>query len=684
MHRTWALSAVLLWLLATVAGEFYETYSGKQISPFKYAEYQALGLVPYCAQEIKTCDEHEKRRADYSCNNLHHPIRGTTMSPYRRLLSPKFGRGDNFRPQMSGTPLPSARAVRTSLLSDGRVADKKWTSQLMGGLLIVTTDSTTVHDIFNYVVFTPTCCVTGDSDPRCRPIYVPNNDIHLRYSTTRCINLTRPITYQDLGCAPPTLPPERINLAPPQLELSNLYGDTETRMVRGREMRGGRLKTEFVNGKEWPPSGSYICVQNQLTQGETRCHDSPSLISNLLIQDNVFIIWLYRNHNRLARQLELMNPCWNDELIFSTVREIQIAILNQIWYYEMFAQLLGYDYLKEKEIIYDTKGHINDYDPKLEPLLSIEYILTTRWFHNMQDGRLNKYSQKGKLLQELNIVDYNLRTGALPLNNTIEGITQGFFRQGSAKADYVIDPEMGERVLGSLQAVSDIASIDIQRGREAAVPPYVEYRKFCKLKVPKKFDDLLEWMPAEKVDSLRFRYEKVEDIELHPGIMGEKLEGTLPPTAKCIVAEQLWWWRKSDRFWYENNQHPGAFTKEQLLEIRKATMSSIVCDNGDDVNEIQPKMFFLPDEGNEIVSCSKIPSMSLKPWKDHCGKDHPEPKETSESEPENSSEEATTTVATTTTTATTVAETTPAKNADGEKATPEPEDDWDFWEKWKY
>lgn len=54
----------------------------------------------------------------------------------------------------------------------------------------------------------------------------------------------------------------------------------------------------------------------------------------------------------------------------------------------------------------------------------------------------SKYSRRGKLLEELKTVDFTLRSGALPLNNTIEGITQGFFRQGTAEADYVIDPEV--------------------------------------------------------------------------------------------------------------------------------------------------------------------------------------------------------------------------------------------------
>lgn len=67
----------------------------------------------------------------------------------------------------------------------------------------------------------------------------------------------------------------------------------------------------------------------------------------------------------------------------------------------------------------------------------------------------------------------------------------------SGSLNVTLIPQMGERVLGSLQTVSDIMSSDIHRGREAGLPPYVEYRKYCHLPVPKKFEDLLEWMPAE-------------------------------------------------------------------------------------------------------------------------------------------------------------------------------------------
>lgn len=50
-----------------------------------------------------------------------------------------------------------------------------------------------------------------------------------------------------------------------------------------------------------------------------------------------------------------------------------------------------------------------------------------------------------------------------------------------------------------------------------------------------------------------------------------------------------------DKYWYENANQPGSFTLQQLNEIRKSTISKILCDNGDKLNQIQPKAFLLED-----------------------------------------------------------------------------------------
>lgn len=86
---------------------------------------------------------------------------------------------------------------------------------------------------------------------------------------------------------------------------------------------------------------------------------------------------------------------------------------------------------------------------------------------------------------------------------------------------------------------------------------------------------------------------------------------------------------------------------------------------------------------NEIVSCSKIPSMNLHPWKDHCGKGHEMPEEPKKSEPEVVSEENTATNEETTASSEETTASSEETEATTEAAAPE-SDEWAFWEKWGY
>lgn len=57
------------------------------------------------------------------------------------------------------------------------------------------------------------------------------------------------------------------------LDLSVVYGHDEIGARKGREFKWGRLRAEVLNGKEWPPSGAPVCINN-VPPRETRCHDS--------------------------------------------------------------------------------------------------------------------------------------------------------------------------------------------------------------------------------------------------------------------------------------------------------------------------------------------------------------------------------------------------------------------------
>ncbi|KAJ8735975.1 hypothetical protein PYW08_006631 [Mythimna loreyi] len=330
-------------------------------------------------------------------------------------------------------------------------------------------------------------------------------------------------------------------------------------------------------------------------------------------------MFFYREHNRLARKLAALNPCWDDQKLFETARQINIAQWQYMLYYELMAEILGPKNALATGVIYDTKGYVDDFDERHKPGVYHEYLIGTRWFHTFQDGRTDLYSSKGKWLGTRTTVDDEFRSGILELNNTEAGLTQGAFRQRAAKFDYTMEPDLAERVLGELQSASDLPAIDIQRGRDQGLPPYNEYRKICGMPVAHKFKDFEDTMYPDKVEQLRRIYDnEVDDMELMVAIYSERLlhDAWVGPTLFCIMVENLVNWRRSDRFFFENGHTATALTLPQLNEVRSTSMARILCDNGDGVEEIQPKALLNVSKKNKIIPCKEIPGMDLHKWLD--------------------------------------------------------------------
>jgi len=91
------------------------------------------------------------------------------------------------------------------------------------------------------------------------------------------------------------------------------------------------------------------------------------------------------------------------------------------------------------------------------------------------------------------------------------------------------------------------------------------------------------------------------------------------PTFACIVGKQFHNFRYGDRFWYENGGWPSSFTLEQLAEIRRVKLSRVLCDNSDDIENVQVYAMVLPDhEINPRVPCKSgvLPRLDLSKWRD--------------------------------------------------------------------
>ena len=169
--------------------------------------------------------------------------------------------------------------------------------------------------------------------------------------------------------------------------------------------------------------------------------------------------------------------------------------------------------------------------------------------------------------------------------------------------------------------VGDLMAINIQRGRDHGLAPYIYFRKFCGLDtdlpggLAKKFSDLVN-IDKEQLGRIISVYISTFDIDLFVGGISENPQpgSILGQTLTCLITDSFRRFRVGDRFWYERNDSYTGFTLEQLDSIRKgSSLAKVICDNSDNASRIQERVF---ETGQELVNCDRIPSIDLSLWKE--------------------------------------------------------------------
>ncbi|CAG9796271.1 unnamed protein product [Diatraea saccharalis] len=525
---------VLFYIHCAYAQVLYDAYFGTPLKNERSTFLNFINATSSCVIRVKPCNQHEGRRVDGTCANPKYPSRG----------------GNTLRTSLNGSDLPSTRLLRTKLLSDGHPTDHNFNNLASHFGVFATIDNIDLTGILRYTPVSD-CCVGNTPNrvnPQCISIPVAADDPYLRRTGVRCMNLTRMPTFQERGCISNAIPAERYNLVTPLLDLSVVYGFTNERERQIREYKDGLLISEKRNVAEYPPGTARDCIGNKRPI-ENICYEfGDTMGGNINSGVTLVTLWFFREHNRLAHKLAEINPCWTDQQLFETARYINIAEWQHLFYYELMADLLGRENAMRTGIIYDTQGYVNDFDENYEPGVYHEYIVGSRWFHTFQDGRSDLYSSRGYYLGSRTAVDDALRSGILELNNTEADLTQGAFRQPSHKFDYVIDPDMAERIAGELHTALDLSAVDIARGRDQGLQPYNQYRKLCGLPYAHKFEDFHDVIFPDKVEQMRRIYYDVNDVDLMAAIYSEKLidGGFVGPTLFCIIVQNMLQWRRNE------------------------------------------------------------------------------------------------------------------------------------------
>ncbi|MFJ2034342.1 peroxidase family protein [Streptosporangium sp. NPDC087985] len=303
----------------------------------------------------------------------------------------------------------------------------------------------------------------------------------------------------------------RKNTSNHEIDLSQLYGlnGEVTELLRTRE--GGLLKSQVINGEEFPP---YLCrdgvikpefqglsvvdfddlsdtQKNQLFAMGGNRGNSQTGYSML----NVLFL---REHNRVARLLGRNYPEWDDDRIFGTTRNILIVMLIKIVIGEYINHITPYNF----KFFLDPSAFPNERWYR-QNWMAIEFNLLYRW-HSLVPSTLRINGESMPL-------DATLFNNEILTCHGLGTIFESSSDQAACRIGlFNTDPYLEE-----------VERASIIQAREVRLAPYNDYREIFSFPRVTGFDQISGDPAVQR--ALRELYGRVDKVELYVGLFAEDL-----------------------------------------------------------------------------------------------------------------------------------------------------------------
>lgn len=586
----------------------------------------AQALCPYKAgRQAPPCRPERFRSYDGYCNNLDNPYWGSANIRYLRFLPPSYADGiSSVRQDSRGRSLPSARTVSASMFVDeDRPHDHASMMTVAWGKFVFHDMAHTAQSA-GFEGSRIKCCnvAEGFSHPECLQIDVAAQDPYYGRFGQRCLEYVRSSAAPRETCG--LGPREQNNQVTSFIDGSTIYGSSEAEAKFLRAFEGGQLLSQRTAAGEELPPADLATLDCRRGAQDPPCFSSgdPRVNADLGL-GLMHSVWL-REHNRVARSLQALNPQWDDERTFQEARRIVGAELQYITYNEFLPALLGPEVVERFGLRLENQGYFRGYDKRRLPGVTNVMAAAGAWALASASPAQVELFDPGRFR----------RLGSLPetafrpqeLYSRLQQIAAGALMQHAQKVDNFVSRHVTQDMFAASNRESgiDLASVAIQQARDHGLAGYTRWRQFCGLRAIDDFDGLSRVMSSDAAFRLSQLYATVHDVDLLPAALAETpVEGGLVgPTLACIYAHQFRHLRVSDRFWFENPSQPSSFTEDQLREIRKSSLARVLCDNvflrtGGGV--VQPRTMRVPDPWlNNLMSCEDrlLTSMDLDAWQE--------------------------------------------------------------------
>ncbi|MDB5325777.1 MAG: heme peroxidase [Phycisphaerales bacterium] len=369
---------------------------------------------------------------------------------------------------------------------------------------------------------------------------------------------------------------QQVNSITAYIDGSQVYGSDATRAAALRTFSGGLMKTSAGDLLPFNTDGlanandAHIFASGQLfLAGDVRANEN----SELTALQTLFV----REHNRLAKQIAAKHTSWTDEQIYQQARKLVIGEIQNITYNEYLPALLGQTAIKK----------YSGYKATVNAGISNEFSTAAfRLGHSQLANDVEFINNDGTDAAE------PLSLAEVFFNPTVvetHGIDSTMKYLASSNAE-----EIDSKVVTSLRNFLfgapgsgglDLASLNIQRGRDHGLASYNDTRAAMGLAKVTRFEQISS-DPAV-VAELKSVYKTVNDIDLWVGGLAEDhvAGSSLGQTFQKIVVDQFTRTRDGDRFYFENY-----LTGADLAQVKSTSLADIIQANTG-VRNIQANVF---------------------------------------------------------------------------------------------
>ena len=567
------------------------------------------------------------------CNNLEHPTQGASLTPFQRIIQAQYADGistpfnqgslPNKGPFLA--PSPSARLVSDTTILDRQINDTRLTH------LVMQWGQFMDHDLDLAVEADPeeVACGVCEQSANCLAVVVPNDDEDFGVGTRQNGNC---LTFRRTLAACPENPTafnarEQVNELTHYIDGSMVYGSTNARAAFLRTKNNGKLRVSAGNNlpimnstqsPECAPDGP--CCPPQF--GANGCFVAGDIRSLEHVSLTVMhTIWV-REHNRVADGLAAVNPQWDDERLFIEARNIIIAQIQQITFEEYLPALYG-SLGNMRRFIANYSGYNKLVDASIPSSFA---TAAYRFGHSQIQPVFERLGNDFGSIPAgpLNLVDSffsptEFQNSAVNgLATAVDSITRGWIVQPARALDEFLNEVITTQLLETEEEVGmDLATLNIQRGRDHGLPRYGTWRSFCRnaFNVRRPFRNMLT-----KIRLMQL-YGMTDNADLFVGALAEEAltngRGVLGAILACIFGLTFSRLRDGDRFWYENRDpNLELFNDAQLEQIRRTSFARVLCDNTN-LEDIQRNPFL---QGNRGEICnpqfSSIAGIDFSAWRE--------------------------------------------------------------------